>query len=227
MVRLPILCYHRVGSVSGEGRWLNIEPSRLESHVRYFKRRGYDFACGRDLAGKFGSRMVALTFDDAYESAIENAVPILERLGARATFFVVSGLAGRTSEWDGEAARPLAGWPMLVDAKRRGFEIGSHTHTHKRLAEISEADQTEEIVNGLRELGERGISPCSFCYPYGSWNETARAIVQHCGYSVAFALAKRLARQEDDRLVLPRIVVSHSDVLPKLLYKLHIRPLLW
>jgi peptidoglycan/xylan/chitin deacetylase (PgdA/CDA1 family) len=41
-------------------------------------------------------RAVALTFDDGYQDQLELAVPMLERLGLPATFFLVPGLLDRT-----------------------------------------------------------------------------------------------------------------------------------
>ena len=50
------------------------------------------------------SRTVAITFDDAFASVVQNALPVLERRGLPATIFVVTGLA--------ETGSPP--WPELV-----------------------------------------------------------------------------------------------------------------
>ena len=42
-------------------------------------------------------RAVALTFDDGYRDSLQLAVPLLERLGLPATFFLVPGLLSRTT----------------------------------------------------------------------------------------------------------------------------------
>lgn len=223
---LPILCYHKVGPVTEEGRWLNIEPTRLESHVTYFKRRGRRFVLSGELVGRLPADSVMLTFDDAYASVTENAFPVLRRHEVKAALFVVTGFVGKASEWDGPKARPLANWDALMAARAEGIELGSHSHGHNRLAELADEEQRFEIEEARQLLAERGVAADSFCYPYGSWNKSALANVAKCGYRVAFALGKRPAQECDDRLALPRIVVSCSDVLPKLLYKIHIRPFL-
>jgi peptidoglycan/xylan/chitin deacetylase (PgdA/CDA1 family) len=224
LVKLPILCYHKVGAVAEEGRRLNIEPELLDRHVRFFVRRGFRIVLP-DAYMFSAARAVCFTFDDAYSSALDNAVPIFERYDSRSAFFVVTSLVGASSSWDGELARPLAGWVELESAHSRGFMVGNHTHTHPRLAEIPAEKQVEEITTATALLCERGLKGAAFCYPYGSLNGASKIIVG-ADYAVGLALGKRPATPEDDRLALPRIAVAYSDGLPKLLYKIHIRPLL-
>jgi len=42
--------------------------------------------------------MVAITFDDGYADNVKLAVPVMDALGLRATFFVVAGLIGTDGE---------------------------------------------------------------------------------------------------------------------------------
>lgn len=221
---LPILCYHKVGLEAEEGRRLNISPGRLGAHVRYFARRGFRFVRARDLAGDWPRRAVCLTFDDAYASTLDNGVPVLEEQGAVATLFAVSSLVGASSAWDGERARPLADWDALRHAQARGFEIGNHTASHPRCTELAPEAFADEFAAAEETLRREGIEAGSFCYPYGARDDATRAVLASCGVAVALGLGKRAATPGDDRLALPRIVVAFSDALPKLLYKLHVRP---
>jgi peptidoglycan/xylan/chitin deacetylase (PgdA/CDA1 family) len=216
-----ILCYHKVGPVAEEGRRLNIEPARLRAHVAYFARRGFVFLRGCDLADTWPSRCVSFTFDDAYESTMANTPAVFEAFGKRASFYAVAGKVGASSDWDGELARPLAGWEMLLSAQSKGHEIGNHTLTHPHLAELSVEDQKAQIRDADRVFRDRGIMTDSFCYPYGSVGETSVL-----GYRVGLALGKRPATSQDDRLRLPRIVVAYSDGLPMLLYKIYLKPVI-
>jgi peptidoglycan/xylan/chitin deacetylase (PgdA/CDA1 family) len=60
---------------------------------------------------------VSLTYDDALNSQLDNAVPELKRLGMKATFF----LTENNVHWR------LADWEMLA---REGHEVANHTMTH-------------------------------------------------------------------------------------------------
>ena len=60
---------------------------------------------------------LSLTFDDARDSQLDVAVPILDAHGIRATFFVLPGPAShRQSDWQ--------------TVLRNGHQIGNHTVTH-------------------------------------------------------------------------------------------------
>lgn len=217
-----ILCYHKVGPESEEGRSLNIEPSRLESHIRHFQRRGYRFVLGSNFSGEWPSKSICLTFDDAYVSALSYGRDVMLRLGVRGTYYVVSGCIGGTSSWDGEKSRPLADESTLLEAQSQGFELGNHTANHPHLAEMT-SGVTQEIDACKRWLASRGIKGESFCYPYGSVNDAVVSDVRSSEYTVGMALGKRAAEPGDDLLRLPRIVVAFSNSLPMLLYKVHLR----
>jgi peptidoglycan/xylan/chitin deacetylase (PgdA/CDA1 family) len=222
-VSLPILCYHKVGNAIREGRRLNVEPERLESHIRLFRRRGFILPTIWELASQpWPERGILFTFDDAYASTLEAAIPIFRRHEATCAIFAVPSLVGHVSSWDGDRSRPLADWKTLQNAACAGFEIGNHSMTHARLD--SGANLELEVTGAKREIERHGIVHGSFCYPYGSWTPEARQAVSGAGYGIAFSLGKRPALESDDRLTLPRIAVAYSDAIPKLLYKIHIRP---
>jgi peptidoglycan/xylan/chitin deacetylase (PgdA/CDA1 family) len=224
-MRATILCYHKVGPASEEGRKLNIEPLRLASHVRFFARRRHPIVRADALGGDWQTPAVCFTFDDAYVSALEHATAALEANGARGTFYAVSSLVGASSEWDGTAARPLAPLETLLEAQRRGHEIGNHTVRHPHLDRLSLEEQRAEVREADRWLRDQGLKPGSFCYPYGGFGDGAYEAAKGL-YPVAVVLHKRLAEAADDRWRLPRVVVAYSDALPMLLYRLHVRPIL-
>jgi peptidoglycan/xylan/chitin deacetylase (PgdA/CDA1 family) len=219
-----ILCYHKVGTAINEGRRLNIEPSRLHSHVRFFSRKKCNFLCAGELFGPWEKGIVCFTFDDAYASTMVHAPSIFEEFGARATFYAVPGKVGATSDWDGDLARPLADWQILREIQARGHEIGNHTFNHVHLSGLSSEAQWDEIVSAHQRLLDEGIKPRSFCFPYGDHDRRTIDQLEKAGYAVGVALGKRPAHSHENRLSLPRVVVAYSDVLPMLLYKLKLKP---
>lgn len=225
-IRVPILSYHKVGPVAQFGRRLNIEPTRLESHVRFFSRRNYRFLTGRELGQSWPARGVVFTFDDGFAGAIEEGLPRLERHGARGTVYAVTGLVGRESKWEGESPFPLADWDSLRDAAKRGHEIGNHTVSHPRLAALSSDAQFEEIDEAERTLNREGLAGGSFCLPYGSYSAATIEALRRSQVSVCVTTRKGIAAESDDRLLLPRISVAFGDSLPLLVYRLYMRPLI-
>jgi peptidoglycan/xylan/chitin deacetylase (PgdA/CDA1 family) len=219
-----ILCYHKVGSQAEEGRRLNISPQRLQSHIRYFKRRQHRFLRAVDLLEPWPEKAVCLTFDDAYQSTIENGIPVLQSEKVTASLYAVANRVGATSLWDADLARPLASWDQLRQVQRAGFEIGNHTASHPKLANLSADQIKNEIHRAHQTLLENGIDPKTICYPYGSVNDQAEICAKKIGYGIGLGLEKRQAAAFDDRLRLPRIAVAYSDALPMLIYRLFVRP---
>ena len=220
---VPILCYHKVGPVEQEGRWLNVEQSLLRSHIRFFRRRGFKSVLARDLPAALSTRAFCLTFDDAYVSALTYGMEVLISEGAAATFYVVPSCVGGGSAWDGDRAAPLADWDSLLGAQVQGMELGNHTMTHARLSAVSADQGADEISLAQEALVARGVEVSTFCYPYGDVGSVSSLPL---GYSACLALGGRPARAADLLHALPRLPVAYSDGIAKLLYRLYVRPLL-
>jgi peptidoglycan/xylan/chitin deacetylase (PgdA/CDA1 family) len=94
--RLAIVTFHRVLRESQRRAYplphLAVTPDELRWFLAYFRRH---FACGtltesleRWERRREGRPLLAITFDDATADNFENARPMLEELGLRATFYV-------------------------------------------------------------------------------------------------------------------------------------------
>lgn len=105
-----VLNYHRIGSP--EGSWLDRDlfsatPEQLEAQVSHLCRHAdvirLDEAPAALERGR--GRKVALTFDDGYRDNHEHALPVLQRHGVHATFFLATGFLDRPAlAWWDEAA---------------------------------------------------------------------------------------------------------------------------
>jgi len=114
--------------------------------------------------GKRGA--LSLSFDDARPTQIDNGLPLLERYGVKATFYVS---LDRMQE-------RLEGWKQAV---AKGHEIGNHTEHHtctgnnpyfraKALENLTLEQMREEIVNANKVLFDQlGVTPRTFAYPCG------------------------------------------------------------
>ncbi len=112
------------------------------------------------------SAAVSLTFDDARDSQLDVGIPILNKYGMKATFYVVPGnMEDRVQEWQGAA--------------ESGHELGNHSLNHpctgnfafardKALENYTLSQMTDEIEKASEEI-ERliGMPPSTFAYPCG------------------------------------------------------------
>ena len=108
---------------------------------------------------------VSLTFDDGYPSQIEKAIPIFDKYGLHATFFIHTDNIKDT--W-------ASSWDAWRDAAATGHEVGSHTKTHVDLTQVSIARKLRNEIEGSADLIEQrlGIRPISFAYPFSASNDT-------------------------------------------------------
>ncbi|MFC0806867.1 polysaccharide deacetylase family protein [Ensifer sp. P24N7] len=114
--------------------------------------------------------LVSFTFDDVPDSALAAGAAILEKYGARGTFYIAGGLAGQV-EPDRRLITPEGCSELLA----RGHEIGCHTFAHRRLRDI--AGLGTDLDRNAEYLKQVGVSPAAsnFAFPYNAAWPLARA----------------------------------------------------
>lgn len=211
------LCYHAVSPTWPER--YTVTPGALESQVRHLLRRGYrPVTFAEAVDAQPGERVVAITFDDAYRSVRERALPLLDRLGAPATVFAVSGFADAGApvttalgDWSGgphEDELRSMGWEELRELADRGWEVGSHTRSHPMLTRLSDDELRDELV-ASRSACEAGVGrPCrSLAYPYGDFDARVAEAAAAAGYERAATLFGGQPAQPD-ALEWPRVAIN-------------------
>ncbi|MFM9874007.1 MAG: polysaccharide deacetylase family protein [Fimbriimonadaceae bacterium] len=219
-----VLCYHKVGLESAEGRWINIAPETLRKHIEFFQRRSYGILPAARIFDVGVDRAISLTFDDAFSSMLANGLPVLERLKVPATIYAVSDRVGQTADWEGGQGESLANWDDLREAQKRGMEIGNHTATHASFGKLDFESQVEEIHRCHERLVAEGLNPKTFCLPYGHYSAETSTAIKEAGYRIGFTVEKRYVSLKDDPCLLPRFAMSYGDSVPGLMYKLFVRP---
>ncbi len=171
-----ILAYHRISN--DESSPLCVSPRSFRRQIHNLDRWGFTIVSLRELealrARKIKGRIVAITFDDGYEDNFTVAYPILAEAEASATFFVPSALVGKPGRMSEE---------QLAELSAAGFEIGSHSRTHRELPSLSDDELHEEIYGSKKELeAALGVTVESFAYPRGLFDFRCQSIVESAGY---------------------------------------------
>jgi peptidoglycan/xylan/chitin deacetylase (PgdA/CDA1 family) len=216
-----VLCYHAVSE-----RWpapLSVTPRAFERQLRLLSRSGFKAATfGWAVKHPSVPRTVAVTFDDAYRSVIELARPILDDVGFPATVFVPTDYPAspeRPMAWDGienwlggpheHELRPMS-WEELAVLADAGWEIGSHTCSHRRLTSLGDVDLARELGESRSMLAERLGRRCeTLAYPYGDHDERVVEAARVAGYGAAGTLPGRFPRPRS--LAWPRVGIYHGD----------------
>jgi peptidoglycan/xylan/chitin deacetylase (PgdA/CDA1 family) len=172
---LTILCYHRVLPEDKRRRYhdpdLVITPEAFKAHCRVLSRY-YDvvtLSVGLQdwQAGvAHGRPRAAITFDDGYADNARYAAPILDRFGLKATFYVVSGLAGTTDQpWYDRAGRALLQIGRDACAEIAAAKNLAHDEREQWLEDLErrapaivapDPDDTIMSVEALRSLAANG-----------------------------------------------------------------------
>lgn len=170
---------------------------------------------------------VLVTFDDGYASWIQVALPILERYGVQALFFVNSDLvkcAGDTPMVETYMRESLlvTPKPALTEEgvrmlKERGHTIGGHTRTHPNLATLTPLRVYAEVHDDKNALEEiLGVTLTEFAYPFGTEahiTEQVEHVVREVGYHRAYTTLSRFVDTKET-FSIPRMCIE-STLTPR------------
>jgi peptidoglycan/xylan/chitin deacetylase (PgdA/CDA1 family) len=217
-----ILMYHGIADVADDPNQLCVSPQRFAEQLTWLERsdlRGVSVATLIEAmsAGR-ADGMVGITFDDGYTSVLGTALPELASRGFGATAFIISGLLGRTNEWDEGPVWPLLDAAGIAELAAAGIEIGSHSATHPHLEGLGAARQGAEVTASREQLEDLLSAPVrGFAYPYGSMDEAARYAVGAAGYEYACAVETPLAQLGP--LAMPRMYIGQRDSAARMTIK--------
>ncbi len=119
----------------------------------------------RAVAAQNPRAIVSFTFDDIDATAATTGASILERHGARGTFYV----AGSLCEMSGTAG-PYASAETCRGLAQRGHELGCHTYGHVALRRLSPQALAEDVARNSEYLlgATSGATLQSFAFPYNA-----------------------------------------------------------
>ncbi|HBA86936.1 MAG TPA: hypothetical protein DCZ75_02800 [Geobacter sp.] len=223
--RLRILTFHSVQD-HPKGKW-HTPVAVFESQMRYLRDAGYRSYTVREIAGEWPEpalrreKGVALTFDDGLLNNFTVVCDILARYGLSATFFISTENVGvmrnppvsRGLEYFRRT--PMLNWDDVRELHKRGFEIGSHSHSHDLIAGMPRTKARENIAASKRVLEtELGAEAVSFAYPFGHRSAFAPwtgKILGELGFRAGCTQMGGPLSEDHDLLELPRIGIKGSD----------------
>lgn len=219
-----ILLYHRVADVKDDPHLLSVSIHNFKDQMVWLK-KNFDIIPLSKLVKQIkhhtiSSKSACITFDDGYADNFYNALPILKQFQVPATIFVTSSMVDKKTPfyWDintnkKDQGRSLNKRELVKLAKDPLIEIGSHTITHPRLANLSMIEQQKEIKESkvkLENVIKRKIK--SFSFPFGTrrdFNKKTIKLVKSAGYSYACASFSNNISNFSSQYMLPRIIVRN------------------
>jgi len=161
--------------------------------------------------------LIAVTFDDGFQSFFQRALPVLLAKGVPTTVFVSTGYIGRRAGWVTLKRHRLFDELVMTkgqiaEAANAGVLVGSHSVSHTRLADVAREKALEELVTSKKELENLlGRKVDLLSLPYGSWDRGVIRLAKHAGYKKVFLNIPLKATPKSRGSVVGRIDISMDD----------------
>jgi peptidoglycan/xylan/chitin deacetylase (PgdA/CDA1 family) len=171
-------------------------------------------------SGRSTSRGVALTFDDGPTPLTPDYLSVLDRFGAKATFFVVGEQCEKHPE-------------LVRDVANAGHELAGHGYTHRRFPELSAPELRDELERTRALLPETRLRRPLVRPPHGAVSLASTIACARAGFTLVLwshdsgdwctSRPEEVVRSFDQALEPGAIVLFHEgqdwtlDALPEIL----------
>ena len=136
------------------------------------------------------SAAISYTFDDGLRDQYTLAVPMLNEVGFKGTFFVIPGVTAETpdeakhKDYEPEAWGGIS-WPELKEMADQGHEIASHTWSHPNLPKLPAGEVDAQLRTAYDAIKTRiGKPPLTLAFPFNASTPKveAAALKYHVAY---------------------------------------------
>lgn len=202
-----ILLYHSVGTqLSFDKRSvLTVTQSQFKAQMQMLKESSINII-PLSPPQDYSALSLSITFDDGFADNLDLAAPILVELGIPFTVFVTTDHLKE----GGPLYLDKAGLKRLSRIKL--CTIGSHTLTHRPLADLSSSEIRSELTDSKAILEDQTQTEVStLAYPFGSANRAIADIARAAGYKLA--VSTHVGSNEADRnhFMLKRTEICTQD----------------
>lgn len=203
-----VLYYHAVND-----KYRSVFARQMDDLIKYAK----PIRADNNKPLESGVNYVAVTFDDAFQSMVINALPELIQRKIPFTIFVPTGYLGRHPKWTKDSIYEdryeiVMTADQLRELPSNYVSIGSHTVMHPILPLLKEDEARRELYESRHELESiLGWDTKLFSFPYGEYNQKLIEWARQAGYKRVFTILPSLAFSEPGEYVTGRIRVSPTD----------------
>jgi peptidoglycan/xylan/chitin deacetylase (PgdA/CDA1 family) len=205
-VGVPILMYHQfTTNPQGEDNWLKANFAYIgdfDAHMAYLAEKQFYLPTWDELSAFIDGKLyiprlsAIVTDDDADQTWLDLAVPVVEKYGILTTSFVIT------------SAR---------QAPTPGLHVLQRSHTHDmhsagdngkgRIVNwtteqiVADMETSAQILGGVKEV---------MAYPYGHYNDTAKEALRQAGFEMARTVEPGYVRAGTDKLAMPTIRINYG-----------------
>jgi peptidoglycan/xylan/chitin deacetylase (PgdA/CDA1 family) len=220
-----ILTYHKIGRQFELGI-TTVRRRDFGAHLDFLRGLGLGFGAATVAVGDGKPPdTIAITFDDGYESVYTEAASEMAPRGICGTVFPVVGSIGASNTWDVRLSpRPFRhlSWCQLRELAGMGFEIGSHTMSHRDLTRLEIGTLRHEL-RVSRQVLEDGLDRevRAISYPFGRFSDRVIEEALEAGYAYGFT---NVPRPRGNPMAVGRMSVYAIDGIGSLRRKMRLDP---
>jgi peptidoglycan/xylan/chitin deacetylase (PgdA/CDA1 family) len=244
--------YHHVNPNTGDQ--FTVTPEVFEDQMAYLAQAGYRTLSLDELhafiMGELVLRQkaVVITFDDGWLDNYIYVFPLLQKYKLRATFFVITDWIEKASEkfgvipaliptheqskalvLEGEEQQVVLTWQHIREMVDSGLiDVYSHSKSHAHCDVLSETDILTEVAESRNILEQRLGRLCPyFCWPHGSFSDTAISIARKTGYKALFTIVRGAVTTGSNPFAINRILAEGSISSFKKSMRIYSNPFLY
>lgn len=216
MREIPILLYQNIGNYPENMMEDGLSPQAFERQMSFLSENGYSVVTLVQALNHMNRRLrlspksIALTIDGGYQDAFTNCLPVLEKYGFQATFFIPPESTGKERAINGEPIKCL-NWEEVRGIIGRGMGIGILAY-HGRGIRIhyEEAAIKDSIEQAMKIMDREIDTPIKYCaFREGVPKKPLWEFLQTWGFDAVFTQTPTNRRAEMDGI--GRIQVDDDD----------------
>lgn len=221
-LHVPVLMYHHIGdppeNASKTRLGLTVSAQNFAEQIKWLKDNGfssvtlsqiYDYLSGKPV--KWPQKPIAITIDDGYQDAFDNAIPVLKQYGFTAAFGIITQYPSQK-----QGDNFYASWPLIAKAKEEGMEIICHTQNHFYGKDPKySADYIFENLSGCQEdiKSHLGETEPFLIYPYGAYTPMYIEQAKKAGFVMAFTIHYGQFIDSENLMQSPRVRINGDEDL--------------
>ena len=155
-----------------------ISLDHFKAQMKWLKDNGFAVTLVENLKSHIQVKPVIITFDDGEMNNFLDAMPVLNKFGWKAYFFVIIKRIGENG---------YMGWEELKELQKAGMIIGSHGLTHEILTNLLDSQMEEELRASKKNLEYNlGVPIDTLSIPRGFCNDKVIETAYSLGYKTVF-----------------------------------------
>lgn len=209
----PVFMYHRIDNdvppyaKDPIGNQLTLTPAQFAQQMQILRARGMTGITASELVDRLAhheslAHLAVITVDNGYSDGYTQALPILEKYGDKATFFVIQSTIGTPRHFT---------WAQIRGLMHAGMEIGCQGTAHLDLSQMTPQEQESQVSHCITTVQRYiGVRPRTYVYPSGRYNDETPAVMKSNGIEAAFTTQYGFAQSLAHPYQMPRIRVNRT-----------------